>query len=105
MPPVPVGGVVPIHVTIDPIACDAYGFCAELLPEAITLDEWGHPIVDKLPISDTHLAEAKRAVRDCPRNAITLTIQHGEPRTFVRSSSGRTMDPSSTHRATGRAER
>ena len=32
-----------IRVVIDPVACDAYGFCAELLPEAITLDEWGYP--------------------------------------------------------------
>ena len=34
------------RIVIDPVACDAYGYCAELLPEAITLDEWGYPIVD-----------------------------------------------------------
>ena len=32
-----------IRIVIDPVACDAYGFCAELLPEAISLDEWGYP--------------------------------------------------------------
>ena len=32
-------------VAIDPIACDGYGMCAELLPELIALDDWGFPIV------------------------------------------------------------
>ena len=32
-----------LRITIDPVACDAYGYCAELLPEAISLDEWGYP--------------------------------------------------------------
>jgi ferredoxin len=61
-----------MHIRIDPVLCDAYGFCAELLPEAITLDEWGYPIVDGRPIPTELLALARRAVRDCPRRAITL---------------------------------
>ena len=39
-----------IRILIDPVACDAYGYCAELLPEAISLDEWGYPIVDGKPL-------------------------------------------------------
>ena len=39
-----------VRITIDPVACDAYGYCAELLPEAIVLDEWGYPIVDGRPL-------------------------------------------------------
>ena len=39
-----------LRILIDPVACDAYGYCAELLPEAITLDEWGYPIVDGKPL-------------------------------------------------------
>ena len=35
-----------VALRVDPVACDAYGFCAELLPERITLDEWGYPVVD-----------------------------------------------------------
>jgi len=60
-----------IRVVIDPVACDAYGFCAELLPEAITLDEWGYPIVDGAPLSPELVEVARRAARDCPRRAIT----------------------------------
>ena len=62
-----------VRITIDPVACDAYGYCAELLPEAITLDEWGYPIVDGRPLPADLVAEARRAVRDCPRRALTLT--------------------------------
>ena len=42
--------VAALHITIDPVACDAYGYCAELLPELITLDEWGYPIVEAKPV-------------------------------------------------------
>ena len=55
-----------------PIACDAYGYCAELLPEVITIDEWGYPIVRSGAIPEGAVKTARRAVRDCPRNAITL---------------------------------
>jgi len=59
-------------IKVDPIACDAYGYCAELLPELVTLDEWGYPVVDGRPVPP-HLAElARRAARDCPRRAILL---------------------------------
>jgi ferredoxin len=61
-----------LRITIDPVACDAYGYCAELLPEAIVLDEWGYPMVDGRPLPPELVAQAKRAVRDCPRRAITL---------------------------------
>jgi ferredoxin len=61
-----------IRITIDPVACNAYGYCAELLPEAITLDEWGYPIVDGKPLPAALLAAAQRAARDCPRRAITV---------------------------------
>lgn len=62
----------PLRISIDPVLCDAYGYCAELLPEAIVLDEWGYPMVDHRPLSHDMLAMAKRAVRDCPSRAITL---------------------------------
>ena len=51
-----------IRILIDPIACDAYGYCAELLPEAISLDEWGYPIVDGKPLP-TELVDAAEACR------------------------------------------
>ena len=33
------------ELRVDPIACTGHGACAELLPEMITLDDWGYPIL------------------------------------------------------------
>ena len=46
----PDAGAPPLRVRVDPVACDAYGYCAELLPERVTLDEWGYPVVDGTPV-------------------------------------------------------
>ena len=31
---------------VNPINCTGHGVCAEVLPELISLDEWGYPIID-----------------------------------------------------------
>jgi ferredoxin len=61
-----------LRITIDPVACAAYGYCAEILPEAISVDEWGYPIIDDRPLPAELVALAKRAARDCPKRAIML---------------------------------
>jgi ferredoxin len=59
-------------VAVNPIACTGHGICAELLPERITLDEWGYPIVDAEPLPAALLKEARRAAAACPTLAILL---------------------------------
>ncbi len=59
-------------LVLDPIACDGHGLCAELLPERITLDEWGYPIIDADPIAGGLLSHARRAVATCPTLALAL---------------------------------
>jgi ferredoxin len=57
---------------VDRIRCDGHGMCAELLPELISLDDWGYPIVKRGSVPD-HLAElARRAVDVCPVLALRL---------------------------------
>jgi ferredoxin len=60
------------HLRIDPVACDAFGFCAELFPEAITLDEWGYPIIDGRPLTADVEPHARAAVIQCPRKALFI---------------------------------
>jgi len=60
------------HLVVDPIACDAHGICAELLPELIQLDDWGYPIVDPSPIPPRLEGHAKRAVAACPTLALSI---------------------------------
>lgn len=57
---------------VDPIACQAHGLCAQMLPEAIGLDEWGYPLLTAHPISDDLLPDAQAAVATCPTLALRL---------------------------------
>ncbi|HEV3265254.1 MAG TPA: ferredoxin [Acidimicrobiales bacterium] len=61
-----------VRFRVDPVACDAYGYCAELLPERVTLDEWGYPVVDGTPVDGDLVAFATRAAAECPRRAVLL---------------------------------
>ncbi len=60
------------HLRVDPIACEAHGMCAELLPELVGLDEWGYPIVDGRALPPELLEHAERAVRACPTFALLV---------------------------------
>ncbi|MGH3796965.1 MAG: ferredoxin [Pseudonocardiaceae bacterium] len=57
---------------VDPIACRAHGLCAELLPEAIGLDEWGYPLLTARPVDEDLLPHAHAAVAACPTLALRL---------------------------------
>jgi ferredoxin len=59
---------------VDPIACTGHGLCAELLPERVTLDDWGYPIVDP-EIPPALRDNAARAVNACP--ALALALRRG----------------------------
>ncbi len=69
-----------IRVRVDPVACDAFGYCAEILPERVTLDEWGYPIVDGTPVDPTLVHLATRAAADCPRRAFLVEQVAADPR-------------------------
>jgi ferredoxin len=58
---------------VNPIACSGHGLCAELLPEMITLDEWGYPLLADRPVPPRLVRRARRAVTDCPALALRLT--------------------------------
>jgi ferredoxin len=58
---------------VNPIACEAHGMCAELLPELITADPWGYPIIAPGPVPGDLLPLARRAVAACPTLALLLS--------------------------------
>ena len=60
----------PLRLEVDWQACEARGLCAELLPEAVTLDEWGYPVVSEVPREA--VGAAREAVRACPKLALSL---------------------------------
>ncbi len=60
------------RLRVNPIACEAHGLCAELLPELIRLDDWGYPILDESEVPPDLLGLARRAVDACPTLALLL---------------------------------
>ena len=65
----------PTKLTVNPIACTGHGMCAELLPELISPDEWGYPLISGQPVPLSLLKQAKRAVTACPALALRLVSQ------------------------------
>jgi ferredoxin len=61
------------RLRVNPILCTGHGLCAELLPEQITMDEWGYPILSDEPTPPSLRKLARRAVTDCPALALVLT--------------------------------
>ncbi|HMJ35418.1 MAG TPA: ferredoxin [Baekduia sp.] len=63
------------QLRVDPIACTGHGLCAELLPEWISLDDWGYPIIDPRPIPDGLRDQARRAADACPKLALVVAAR------------------------------
>jgi ferredoxin len=68
------------NLLVNSIACEAHGMCAELLPEMVSLDEWGYPIVDGRPLPPALVEHAERAVRACPTFALLMQRRAGQHR-------------------------
>ena len=60
---------------INPITCDGHGLCAELLPELISLDDWGYPMPIVAEVPPRLESHAQRAAQTCPTLAIMLERQ------------------------------
>jgi ferredoxin len=59
---------------VDWTRCDGHGLCAVLLPDQVTLDDWGFPII--ADVADRDRAdidgEQRQAVLACPALALRL---------------------------------
>lgn len=58
-------------LAVDRIACTGHGICASLLPEQVSLDEWGYPVVHTAEV-DPEMGDI--AVRLCPARALAWTV-------------------------------
>jgi ferredoxin len=65
-----------MRVHVDWTRCDGHGACAELLPELLSTDEWGFPIVTgaarEADVPAALERHARRAVKACPLQALRL---------------------------------
>ena len=67
----------PVRLAVDLIGCDGHGLCAELLPELVTLDDWGYPLISGREVPARLRNEASAAVQLCPRLALRLEGRGG----------------------------
>jgi ferredoxin len=65
------------RLRVNPILCEAHGVCAGLLPELISLDPWGYPILAPDPVPPGLESLARRTVTLCP--ALALLLEAGPP--------------------------
>lgn len=79
-------------LAVDRIACTGHGICASLLPEMVTLDEWGYPIIAAVPLEGVDPQMTELAVRMCPVRALFRTTRHTGAPQRASSSTGRAAD-------------
>jgi ferredoxin len=65
-----------MRLRVNPIQCVAHGLCAELLPEAIRLDDWGYPIIEG-EVTPELIEHARHAADACP--TLALLIESDKP--------------------------
>lgn len=84
-----------MRLRVDWTHCEGRGVCADLVPELITMDEWGYPVVSPDPVKRRLLPHARLAVSSCPMLAL-----HVQPVARARRAraSGRSSGKPSAHR-------
>ena len=60
------------RLRVNPLACHAHGVCIQALPEMISSDPWGYPVLSDQPVPERLLRHAKLAVATCPTLALHL---------------------------------
>ena len=60
------------RLRVDAIACDGRGLCAEILPELITLDDWGFPIISADTVPPHLMEDVRTSIQACPKLALRL---------------------------------
>ncbi len=68
------------RLELNPIRCTGHGLCAELLPEGISLDEWGYPLLAAGEIPEHLLRQAKQVAAACPTRALRLATDRRQAR-------------------------
>jgi ferredoxin len=67
------------RLAVDIIKCEGHGYCAEIIPERIQLDDWGFPILSDEAVSPGLIPHARRAIAACPLLALRLEVERGKP--------------------------
>jgi ferredoxin len=62
-----------MRIRIDPVKCEGFGPCNDVIPEVIKLDEWGYALVEGGGEVPPGLEDkAREAVVTCPVHAVMV---------------------------------
>ena len=61
-----------MKLEIDWTRCDGHGLCAALLPDRISRDEWGYPVLHSTAVNPDAPTPVRRAVAACPALALRI---------------------------------
>ena len=64
-----------VKLQVNRTECVGHGVCAELLPELVSLDEWGYPVIADASPQARLARYARRAVTACPALALRLSAR------------------------------
>lgn len=67
-----------IEINLDRAVCQGYGNCVLAIDDAFDIDEDGTAVLLVSQVDDERLADVKRAVYDCPSEAISFTRSPSE---------------------------
>jgi ferredoxin len=60
------------HLSIDWTRCDGHGLCAALLPQRISRDEWGFPVLHDDAVNAADEPDVRLTIAACPALALYL---------------------------------
>lgn len=66
-----------IEVSVDRTLCEGYGNCVLAAEDVFDLNDDGQAVAVKSAVDDGRLADIKRAVYDCPMEAISFGQRAG----------------------------
>ncbi len=69
----------PVALVVDWLRCDGNGVCAELVPELVSRDDWGYPVVAPGAVPPQLRRLAARAKAACPAMALRLQTYGAVP--------------------------
>jgi ferredoxin len=63
-----------MKIRVDSDLCEGYATCVDIAPDLFQLDEWGYAFVEgDGEVPPDREEDARRAVLECPMNAILYT--------------------------------
>lgn len=66
-----------VRARVNPVKCQGYGICSDILPSLFVRDEWGFAQAAARDVEPAERSNLDRAVEECPVRAIRIIAAAG----------------------------